>query len=100
MQTAAYIQQFFKIGKVTETKKSSQAQVTDPILLEIADVAQKLKNIKHRFDFETDSDMIDACIFEERALLSRHRHLLYLAKQKGLCQSPVNKFISDKQKHA
>ena len=98
MQAAAYIQQFFKVGRVTGAKKSENTSAQDPILLEISDVTQKLKNIKIRFDFETESDMIESCIFEERALLSRYSHLLSLAKQRGLCQSPTVKFISDNQK--
>ncbi len=96
MQAAAYLQQFFKIGKVSEAKKSLQAQETDPILLEIWEVTKKLENIKCRFNFEVDNDMIEACIYEERALLSRYSFLLALAKQKGLCQSPVSKILSAK----
>ena len=98
MQAVAYIQQIFKTGKVTEAKKSLSREETDPILVEISEVTQKLKNIKCRFDFEIDDDMIEACIFEERALLSRYSHLLSLARQKGLCQSPVTKFIISNQK--
>ena len=100
MQAAAYLQQFFKLGKVTEAKKRSFTDETDPILLEIWEVTKKLENIKCRFNFEIDDDMIEACIFEERALLSRYSHLLSLAKQKGLCQSPANRILSAKQKHA
>ena len=98
LQAAAYIQQFFKVGRVAGEKKSESTAEQDPILLEISDVTQKLKNIRCRFDFEIESDMIEACIFEERALLSRYSHLLSLAKQKGLCQSPATKFISDNRK--
>lgn len=98
MQAAAYIQQFFKVGRTEKAKKSENLSAQDPILLEISDVMQKLNNIKNRFDFEIDGDMIEACIFEERALLSRYGHLLTLAKQKGLCQSPASRFISDNKK--
>lgn len=100
MQAAAYLQQFFKIGKVSESKKSVYDEETDPILIELAQVTNKLNNIKCRFDFEVDDDMIEACIFEERALLSRYSFLLSLAKQKGLRQSPVNKILSANQKGA
>ena len=96
MQATAYLQQFLKIGKVSETKKSLQAQDADPILLEIWEVTKKLENIKCRFDFEVDDDMIEACIYEERALLSRYSFLLTLAKQKGLCQSPLSRILSSK----
>ena len=100
MQAAAYLQQFFKTGKVAEVRKGAYKEETDPILLEIWDVTQKLKNIKCRFDFEIDEDMIESCIFEERALLSRYSHLLSIAKQKGLCQSPTDKFLLLKHKNA
>ena len=97
MQAAAYLQQFLKIGKATKSKKVSRMDEADPILLEIAEVTRKLSNIKCRFDFEVDDDMIEACIFEERALLSRYSFLLSLAKQRGLCQSPINKILSTKK---
>jgi hypothetical protein len=78
-------------------EKNTNIEESDPILSEIIQVTNQLSNVKARFDFETDDDMIDACIFEERALLSRYSFLLSLAKQKGLCQSPVNKILSAKQ---
>ena len=97
MQATAYLQQFLKIGKVAQVKKEASAQKIDPILSELTEVVKNLKNIENRFDFETDSDMIDACIYEERALLSRYSFLLSLAKQKGLYQTPTDKLLSDKQ---
>lgn len=98
MQATAYLQQFFssissKPSDVT-TKESEQ----DSILYEIADVSKKLENIKNRFNFETEYDMIDACIFEERALLSRYRHLITVAREKGITCTPVAHFSAFSQK--
>ncbi len=89
MQGTAYLQQFspLKRQKVSEIKK--QVEYTDPILLEIADVLKKLENIRLRFDYETEYDMIDSCIYEERALLARYRHLICAAKEKGITCTPT-----------
>lgn len=37
-----------------------------------------------RFEMESDSDLIDACIYEMEALRARYRFLLRQAKQEGL----------------
>ena len=100
MQAVAYLQHFFTARKLKDTEKSAKKIAPDPILLEISDVTQKLQNINNRFNFEIDEDMIEACIYEQQALLSRYRHLLTLARQKGLCQSPVNKYLSEKMQTA
>ena len=100
MQATAYLQQFFKISKAEKVKNTPRTNEGDLILNEIAEVTNELINIKRRFDFEIEDDMIEACIFQERALLSRYSFLLSLAKQKGLCQSPTNKILSLKQTSA
>lgn len=40
-----------------------------------------------RFEMESDSDLIDACIYEMEALRARYRFLLRQAKQEGLTAS-------------
>lgn len=80
MQGAIYKQVILPINKVLKVKKDTDAKIS-PIISEINEVTAALDSIHSKFDFETNPDMIDACIYEERALLSRYRHLILLAKQ-------------------
>lgn len=88
MQAVAYIQQF--LSKTTNFEKEKTDVKNDPILCEIKDILEKIQNVRSRFDFETENDMIESLIFEEKALLSRYRHLLLSAKNKGICCSHLN----------
>ncbi len=98
MQATTYLQQFFSSVKPRTPKSEAQAKADDLILSEIADVSRKLENIRNRFNFEIEYDMIESCIFEERALLSRYRHLLNVAREKGVTCTPTTHYITFSQK--
>lgn len=93
MQATAYLQHFFPLKKAKGAQANKQQEnFTDPILFEIAEVTQQLQNIRRRFDYEIEYDMIDSCIYEERALLSRYRHLICCAKEKGITCTPTQNY--------
>jgi len=49
---------------------------------DIAFIKKQLEIAKNRFENESDSDLVDSCIFEINALQAKYRYLLKLAKQK------------------
>ena len=84
LQAILNLQELFTSKRAKTAVFTKKQPNTDPILTEIDSVLKQIQNSRSRFDFETDYDMIDACIFEEQALLSRYSHLLSLARKKGL----------------
>ena len=56
----------------------------EELLSEIRDVSRLLAYNDCWFQFECDSDLIDACIFQRAELRARYRYLLSLAKQNGV----------------
>jgi len=95
LQGILNLQQFFTSKKVKASSLS--APDTDPIIAEISEVLTQINCVRSRFEHITDYDMIDSCIYEEQALLSRYSHLLSLAKDKGLyCSHAQNLAVSRK----
>ncbi len=56
----------------------------EKLLSEIRDVSRLLAYNDCWFQFECDSDLIDACIFQREELQARYRFLLSQAKQIGV----------------
>ena len=54
------------------------------LLTAIRDVCRLLDNAKLRFEMESDSDLIEACIYEMEALRARYRYLLRMARLQGI----------------
>lgn len=50
------------------------------ILTSIREVCRQLDHVNARFEMESDSDLIEACIFEMESLRARYRYLLRIAK--------------------
>ena len=69
--------------------RGEQQQECD-VLQAIREVCRQLDSVQARFEMdqvnpmESDSDLIDACIYEMEALRARYRFLLRQAKQEGL----------------
>ena len=63
--------------------RGEQQQECD-VLQAIREVCRQLDSVQARFEMESDSDLIDACIYEMEALCARYRFLLRQAKQEGL----------------
>ncbi len=88
MQSAAFLGGVFT-SKKEKVKSNAVESNTDKALTdEIEEVLGAIKCVDIRFEFETNSDMIESLIFEKRALLSRYRHLLSLAKKDGITCAP------------
>lgn len=80
------MQNIISLGRVFSKKTiDTKALKRDKALeIEIQSVLKQLECTRNRFDYETESDMIDSLIFEERALLSRYGYLISLARQNNI----------------
>ncbi len=67
-------------------KKAILRGDTEPpeLMVAIREVCSQLDSVQARFEMESDSDLIDACIYEMEALRARYRYLLRLAKCEGV----------------
>ena len=54
------------------------------IIESIREVCRQIDYVNTRFSMESDSDLIEACIYELEALRSRYRYLLKIAKLQGI----------------
>ena len=54
------------------------------LIEEIREVCRQLELVNTRFDMTGDGDLIDACIYEQKALRARYRYLLAQAREQGL----------------
>lgn len=54
------------------------------VIQAIQEVCAQLDGVQARFEMESDSDLIDACIYEMEALRARYRYLLRQAKLEGV----------------
>jgi len=65
-----------------------RALLKDPpppaLIEEIREVCRQLELVNARFDMTGDGDLIDACIYEQKALRARYRYLLAQAREQGL----------------
>lgn len=58
------------------------------ILDEIKEVTRQIACTELWFEMESDSDLIEACIYQREALSARYRYLLSIAKQHEISSSP------------
>jgi len=75
---------FHNVFKQTESDKSS-----DELLCEIEAVKQGLNSVTSRFEFQSDPDLVESCIYEMQALTARYRYLLREARRIGLKNSAI-----------
>ena len=69
---------FILTGKLPEPTESEK------LLADIDEVVTSLSHCHRRFDLTTDSDLIDAAIYEELALRSRYAYLMKKARSQGI----------------
>ena len=69
------------IKTVTQPLNEEQTRLVKAI----REVCVQISLAENRFTMESDSDLIDAAIYETVALHARYRYLLRLAKEQGLC---------------
>ena len=55
-----------------------------PLLPAIREVCIRMQALETQFAMESDSDLVEACIYEMKALRAQYRFLLRRAKEMGL----------------
>jgi hypothetical protein len=65
----------------TNTDETRQKQA---ILDEIKEVSRQISCVDRWFEMESDSDLIDACIYQREALHAKYRYLLQKARRQSL----------------
>ncbi len=68
----------FNVLKLSEEKQHRN------LLEEIQEVQQLLACNRQWFEMESNCDMIESCIYQDRALQARYRHLLESARRQGV----------------
>ena len=66
------------------TNRKPKVETDISLLCEIERVKSNLETVAAHFDFESDPDLVDACIYEMKSLNSRYRYLLREAKKSGI----------------
>lgn len=54
------------------------------LINDIEEVKRLLDSVQTRFDMLSDSNLVEATIYEERALKARYAYLMYLAREKNV----------------
>lgn len=73
-----------KLLQRTESDAEQPDVNQEKLLSEIKDVSRLLAYNECWFQFECDSDLIDACIYQREELQARYRYLIGQAKQYGV----------------
>ncbi|MBQ2964399.1 MAG: DUF2508 family protein [Clostridia bacterium] len=63
-------------------KKADEENIN--LINEIQDISRALERAYERFELQSDSDLVEATIFEIEALKARYRYMLALAKEQNL----------------
>ena len=56
----------------------------DPVIVAIREICARIDAVQSRFDMETDSDLIEGCIYELESLRAQYRYLLRKARNDGV----------------
>ena len=76
------------IGDALRKALLKSEQKPDEIHEAIREVCARLDMVNRRFEMESDSDLIEACIYQRESLQAQYRHLMNRAKRASLYCSP------------
>ncbi|MCR4926038.1 MAG: YaaL family protein [Clostridiales bacterium] len=77
--------------RLFNSKKNIQEPTEqEKILNNIREVSKLLNDAYERFEYESDSDLVEATVYELEALKARYRYLLKIAKSKGIKCDYIN----------
>ncbi len=69
--------------------KSEEENPNADVVSELKDLKVQLDNAYTQFQYQTDGDLLDACIYEIQALRSKYGYLLKIAKEKNIHSGEV-----------
>ena len=64
--------------------KNKEATENSGIIQELEKITEQFRANEQLFNMMTEDEMIEAVIYEQRALQSRYAHLLKIAREKGI----------------
>lgn len=83
-----------KILNKKKTKKRTESEKErDEILSELESISDMLKKSETMFNIAEDEKMLEAVIYEQKALQSRYIYLLNRAKEKGIKIDYIDRLI-------
>lgn len=78
------IKDFFGKACCVLTGKQPEPSGREELLADIDEIVSELSHCQRRFNLVTDSDLIEAAIYEELALRSRYAYLMKKARAQGI----------------
>jgi len=77
------------ISGVFQLVKSGKENVDDGknLLWEIETVRESLETVSAHFEYQSDPDLVEACIYEMKSLSARYRYLIREAKKLGITKN-------------
>lgn len=69
------------------TSKKGNTDIEKSLLIEIEAVRQNLETVAAHFEYQNDPDLIEACIYETKALTARYSYLIREAKKLGITKN-------------
>lgn len=64
--------------------KNKETTENSGLIQELERITEQFRANEQLFNMMTDDEMIEAVIYEQRALQSRYAHLLKIAREKGI----------------
>lgn len=83
--------EFFSRVSCILTGKPPEPNDSEEILADIDEIVSRLSHCRRIFNLVTDSDLIEATIYEELALRSRYAYLMKRARAQGITGRTVLK---------
>ena len=71
------------------SSSKEEDQNSKQLIAEIEMVIQSIDTVSARFDFESDPDLVEACIYEMQALAARYRYFTREARRLGITKSSL-----------
>ena len=81
-----------KLFSKTELPSEEETEMRKRLLEDIDFVSQRLERIREAFDMTSEPELVDALIYEEKAMRSRFDYLIRIAKENNIkCRIGIQK---------
>ena len=81
-----------KLFSKTEPSQDAESEMRKQLLEDIDFVSQRLERIRESYDMTSEPELVDALIYEEKAMQSRFDYLIRIAKENNIkCRIGIQK---------
>ena len=81
-----------KLFSKTEPPPDTESEMRKQLLEDIDFVSQRLERIRESYDMTSEPELVDALIYEEKAMQSRFDYLIRIAKENNIkCRIGIQK---------